>query len=353
MGWLAGYGGKRRKVTADSTLIPGDVTNMVLTYDFSTYSTGGEIRVTTSDGETELAREVQSGQIYWKVAGTLSSSVDTDFYIYYDDGTKSDYAVTATYGRNNVWTSYDAVFHLEESAAGTGTAGVYIDSTGNGFDGVDNISATGKTGKVNAGQQFDGVDDFIRIGDANTVGTAALSVSFWIDFTNIPASQISLIGMWGGVSNERCWGTRLFNSTTVRFLSISGTTTISKDVSISIISTGNWYHFSYVYNAGGFEFFLNGASQGTNSGLHSVLNQGTGSPVSNIDIGSDYMDGVASHFGQLSGYMDNISITNTVLSADYIATLYNNQDDPTTFFTLGVEETPGGAPTFTPLLMWF
>ncbi|GAG31726.1 unnamed protein product, partial [marine sediment metagenome] len=127
------------------------------------------------------------GELHFR-ADSLSSSSNTNFYIYYGNSGASDYAVTATYGRNNVWSnSYAAVWHLEEEVGGTGTSNLYVDSTGNGYDGDDQVTATGQTGKLGSGQELDGAVDFIDMGDVlDFADPAGFVLESWIR-PSIPA----------------------------------------------------------------------------------------------------------------------------------------------------------------------
>jgi len=94
---------------------------------------GGDIRCFLPDG-TELAREVVScdtatdtGELHVKIP-TLSISSATVVEIH-ADGSSSDYAVTATYGRNAVWTDYGVVWHAENplvDSSGTQSDATYI-----------------------------------------------------------------------------------------------------------------------------------------------------------------------------------------------------------------------------------
>ena len=92
-----------------------------------------DIRMTSSDGTTEIARELvtcnsgaKTGEIHFK-APSLSSSANTDFYVYFGNGGASDYASSSTYGANNVWDSnYKGVWHLKD-----GTTLGALDSTSN------------------------------------------------------------------------------------------------------------------------------------------------------------------------------------------------------------------------------
>ena len=113
--------------------------------------------------------------------------MDTVFYVYYSNPAATGYAATDTYGRNNVWTNgYEAVYHLGET--GSGVAGEYADSTGNGFDAQGGAGSAGATPGVTTGvlgnaQDFDGGDDFIDTNqfasDMNLDGNTPKTISAW------------------------------------------------------------------------------------------------------------------------------------------------------------------------------
>ena len=84
-----------------------------------------------------------------------------------------------------------AVYHLEEEAAGITSDGLYVDSTGNGNEGDDRVSATGQLGQLGAGQQLDGSDDFINMGDIHDFADpAGFVLESWIRPV-IPGPEVS------------------------------------------------------------------------------------------------------------------------------------------------------------------
>jgi hypothetical protein len=136
MGWYNSSWLKRIKITTDNTKVSN--ANDVVYYDLSLLpsgfwsavtSTGGDIRVTKDDGETEVAREVSGfddtgevGSLWIKTDGNLSTSTDSDFYVYFDNSSAVEPAFTDTYGRNNVWGSDTIrVWHLTSN--GTNSKG--------------------------------------------------------------------------------------------------------------------------------------------------------------------------------------------------------------------------------------
>ena len=203
-GWYTGSWLFRKKITILATQVDANVTNFPVYVNLADLGSdffanvessggddGGDIRVTTADGATELPREVVdinvgslTGELHFK-AGALSSTANTDFYIYYGNAAIAEPAASATYGSQNVWTNgYVGVWHLGEDAANTGTADLYQDSTSNVNHGDDSVSDTGQTGKLGAGQVFDGTDDSIDVPYTASLNvTNQLTLSGWVKST--------------------------------------------------------------------------------------------------------------------------------------------------------------------------
>lgn len=198
---MAGYNSSwdyRVKVTVDKDQIDSDLSNVAvfvalsdLPADFHTNvnGDGSDIRVTKSDGETEVAREVvvyddtgDTGELHFLAEGTnsISSSTDTDFYIYYGNSGASDYAIDATYGAENVWGRCAIVLHLEGDA---------VDSTTNDNDfsssGTPDYSSTyGALGGQGAYWDSTSGTDYIYLPNASKTG-----VDFSADYTVLTLFQ--------------------------------------------------------------------------------------------------------------------------------------------------------------------
>ena len=122
----------------------GSVPEEMITLDgaYACRTDGGDVRATTDEaGLNECPIDITAIALNanWRYSifeahikvPTLSHTQNTTFWLWYNDPTATGYAATATYGRNNVWSSYDkGVFHLAESS------GSAIDSIGSGYDGT-------------------------------------------------------------------------------------------------------------------------------------------------------------------------------------------------------------------------
>lgn len=343
MAWKSGEI-KRRKVTFHAAQIPGDLTDFVSWVDFSAYHTGADIFVTKSDGTTEIPREQISGQVWSKYSGVLSGSIDTDVYFYYGSGA-SDYAFTATYGRNNVWTLFEMVLHLLEDASGTGTSGLYVDSTGNGNDGDDYISATGKTGQIGDGQEFDGTNDYIGLASANFQGISQGTVVFWVNNQTTNKGAVFNHGAATGTSN--IWIVEIANLNTgnlgVRVVCrTGGADRYNIRNTTTTMSLNTWYHCAVSQDGGGIDIYINGSAEGlgvyggSSSSSHWFSSMGVS--ANHTRVGVHRYNGI--DYRWYDGYIDELWVSNTALSANYITALYNNQNAPGTFYTIGPEETP-------------
>ncbi|MCK5017617.1 MAG: hypothetical protein KAS32_11175, partial [Candidatus Peribacteraceae bacterium] len=149
------------KVTATQSSFPVyvDLSDMGSNFFDNAKADGCDIRIVESDDTTETAFELVSyatttstGELHF-MADSLSSSATTTFYMYYGNSGASCYAVDATYGSQNVWSDYDAVYHLTS----------LVDSTGNGINLTNKNSVVFQAGKIgncsNSGTDNDTASD--------------------------------------------------------------------------------------------------------------------------------------------------------------------------------------------------
>jgi len=217
MSWLSGYD-KRIKLTIPNTNIDSDLNDFPVTVfftstqaeeiftEFDADSDYMKCAFTSSDGTTQLYAEKElfddseSKAIYHVKVTSVSSSAGTDIYYYYDnnasDNTTYIGAINTTAGEN-VWDSnFKAVYHMVDATTST-----ILDSTSNSNDGTkkaanEPIEAAGKVGQ---GQDFDGTDDYIKIGTMGNFGSemATNKPTFEaIVKTNNTTDKISIMGLF-------------------------------------------------------------------------------------------------------------------------------------------------------------
>ena len=139
---------------------------------------GNDFLFTASDGVTKLNHEIESydpvtGQLVaWVRVPSLSSVSDTMLFLNYGQATAVD-----QWNPQGVWdANYKGVWHLGEGA------GDFSDATANANTGTDYVSASGKTGQIGSGQQFDGTNDYVSVADSASLDTAgSVTYSAWVN----------------------------------------------------------------------------------------------------------------------------------------------------------------------------
>jgi len=304
---------------------------------------GGDLRVCTdSGGVNQLPIEVvefdtigQTGNI-WVRFGSYSTSTRT-LWLFYGKAGETQPLVTDTFGRNAVWADYTAAYHLNEPS--NNTSGGYLNSVGtNNATGV-SMSFNNRTlpnGMVGSG--FNGSNDYIVMPNA-IQSPSALNYTWqaWAQPDNTFNDQrvMSMI-VTGGSSDTFgvIWADagdtgRGWASYIKRFFSGSGVITGNNDTNSQ---AGRWDSLTTTFESGSnMKVNLNGV----NTATASVPTFATNRTVSDAHIGrynTLYMD----------GGIAEVRIREDALSIDWIAAEYDNQSDPSTFWTTGTPESTGG-----------
>ena len=268
---------------------------------------------------------------------TLSHNNDTVIYLFYGNSGVS----TPQQNPSGVWdSSYLSVLHLDEA---TGTT-VY-DSTAKANNRQIHSTQTSpsgiSSGEVGGAQNFNGTSDFISLPQSMTSGLSRFSVSFYTNtldngsnatFWNRPAflgdsTNGSPSGDFGVVTNSGDLG----------MWSGLATNQDNSLVTAKLINDGKWHRVDAVNDGGAITLYLDGANTGQTlvSGL-SLDNYGW-------YLGAQhYYTGGANFFHQ--GSIDEFRFSNSPRSADWIATQYNNESSPSTFYALDAESTVAVSP---------
>jgi len=330
-------------ITIDHTKVPGDLTDYVglivpdgsAGYD-ELYALclegGGDIRLFKSDDTTELAREIvtfsvtdETGEIHYKYSGTLSSSVDTDLHVY-ADGSSSDYAVGATYGRNNVWDDFAAVYHMNQNPGGS--APQMVDSTGNG-SGTSEGSMTSAdlvAGKIGNNLDFDGSNDAINLGNNSAINTLTeKTVSLWIKAdswsnTTFPYPIFQRDG------SGLIWGLSAASSNSTLDYAQYGSST--GRATVPLPSAGSFFHFvGLTSSSNTHKVYIDGAEPSYSAQTT------TSSPNSNGSI-ETFIANQGGGGRAFDGQIDEVRIKATEDSGNDSIANYNNQNSYSTFYSV-------------------
>lgn len=306
-------------VYVDLSLLPSGFHSHVL-------DGGGDIRVTTSDGETEIPREVvfytassDTGELYFKA--DLSSSTNNEFYIYYGNSSASNYANNATYGAENVWTNgYQSVWHFNE------TSGTQYDSTSTSND-TTTISVTTQgsaTGKFGGANSYNPASsNYLAFSSAPAHSTTDLTVEAWANPTNITGGPYTFV-------SDSSWGNngyRIVMSQDDYAYQMGNGSASTWEYSNSI--TTGFHYFAFTFDRPTTEMYYDGADVGGGTWNYDITQSTDTLYIGKTTSTNWYMNGV----------IDEVRISSVSRSAGWISTQYDNQNTPSTFLTIGSEET--------------
>ncbi|MCB9815651.1 DUF2341 domain-containing protein [Candidatus Nomurabacteria bacterium] len=308
-------------------------------------SDGRDIRVTTGDSRTELPFELVSidtsaktGELYFKTDLTQDST--TDYYIYYNNSDAAAYSPTATYGSENVWTNgFQAVYHLEESAAGTSNPDVYKDSTSNHYHGDDENASVGKYGLFGKGQQF-GLDssDYLSLPYQAMDGLTDNSVSWW-HISSSSDDQTILSGA-NAVQFNEFWE-RLDNNNSLIIYSQGGGRTFNLSDTVVNYADNTWQYYLTTSEDAIDEVnaYINGVGDSANPDplTISALDIDSGGLIVGQD--QDALGGGFSTAENFEGFLDELRIASVVRSAAWAAAEYENMANQNSFISVSDSET--------------
>ncbi|MFW9945018.1 MAG: DUF2341 domain-containing protein, partial [Candidatus Sifarchaeia archaeon] len=296
--------------------------------------------------------------VVW-VKANLSASVDTDISMYYGNS-----LVGPAENPEAVWSNgFQAVWHLDEDAAGGGT---HYDSTSNSYDGIQ--SGNGQAGgRVGYGQYFDGTNDWIRIESTeglDPVGSLTISGWFRLPYTHDNTTATSRLIMEKYLNNDDDLhiglvgldyassapaGTLVFK---VENSYLGGSSARYVYTSRNSWTQNTWYYFSCRMdsaNSANNRIYINGIEN--YGGIYGSNNYNNLTFSTNWGIGGRYVD---SQFpggeGWFNGYLDEFRVASGLRSSQWLRTEYFSQSSGT-FYTVGIEsERLWYEPSFTKLL---
>jgi hypothetical protein len=312
-----------KTATVRSGDVPATQTNFPSYVDLdrlgiTTLAEAESVRVYADSGKTtEWAREIVSvTEMHVKVP-SLTSTVE----IFVDwDGVRADYAVGATYGRNEVWSDYESVFHMQDAS------GSLTDATG-----LAGLSVTGSPTFSVAGQIDDGVDYNGTTADhKKTTGganaTVPVTVQAWFNADNI--SSVNAIVFMGTGDSEHGL---IIVSSQLWALSEDG---LNAQAQSGTLSSNTWYMGHGVFTSTtDRKVFVNGSLVGTNTTSKNITTGAGVSVATRFSTTSQHFDGT----------IDEVRVRKSALSANWMTTEYNNQNAEATFWGTWTDAGGGGS----------
>ena len=338
-GWYNLSWQHRKKITINAANVSATQTNFPVLINITSDTDlgsaaqldGDDILFTAADEVTKLSHEIEkfssngtaANLTAWVKVPSLSSITDTDIYMYYGNaGATNQQDVT------NVWdTNFKMVQHLEETSGGAGTI---TDSTASHINGTDYNSPTfGVVGLMNGAFAFDGSSgEYVNYGNSsNLSSTGGFTVEAWIYPTDLNADKWILSKVVAPNPQEYFLG--MDASGHVSFQIWNGVTWRAATTG-NVPSQNTWHHVVGVYDQTRARIYLDGVE--TNGSTFTGTVAGTAAPLT---LG-DHVSFDGSY--EFAGSIDEVRYSGSARSITWITTSFNNQVNPTSFYTLGPEE---------------
>jgi RHS repeat-associated protein len=316
--------------------------------DFANVANGGKVQsaqgydiVFTSDsaGQNLLDHEIDTynaatGAVnFWVRIPVLSHTTDTTIYMWYGNSS----IVVSQESKSGVWSNgYAGVYHLGNGSSITG-----LDSAGTNNGVVNGAPAT--AGFIGGGGSFNGSSSqYIALPNSSSLKpTTALTLEAWVN----PASANGFSKIFDlDYRGDGSWNPPYFSYSLTLTNNPQPTFFVSSNGSVSGVTAGAqlplsaWSHLVGTYDGQQARIFLNGVADPNSAALSGNIDYGTSKGVT---IGKD---GINSPLTEgWNGQLDELRISSVARSADWIATEFNNQNSPGTFFSIS-NETPAAIP---------
>ena len=316
-----------KKITIESDDVDSDLTDFPLLLNFTdsglqsnAFSDGLRITFTESTNSTELSHEIEqydssNGWLTaWVKIPTLSSSSDTDIFMYYGNNTN----LAQQNNTSDTWRSeYKFVGHYHDD---------FLDSTSNDNDGT-NSGSTDATGNIADAQNFDAINDIIGHGSDSSIDNiwdGGGTVSIWLNPNSDGEASIGqIVDKWGASAwllngDSESGGTMK----ATMFYNWSGTngwwTMTTRDITLN-----QWNNYVVTFDSDSASntpvMYVDGVSVAVTATQTPTGTRSTDA-ANNIHVGN-----LADTSRTFDGELDEIRFYDGILSADWLDFEYCNQ----------------------------
>ncbi len=332
----------KKLITIDNTKVGGDLVNFPVLVSFTdtdlrdnALPNGNDIVFVHIDGTTQLSHEIEhydsvTGELQAWVKMDVSGSVDTQFYMYYGNS-----GAVNSEDNCNVWgDTYHFVYHLHDD---------FNDSACN--VNATNSGSTDAQGKIADGQDFDGISDYINQGDPTEYNSGNLTFSGWINSDSLTSDQ-ALHGRWSITASQKShilWlddvagGTGRVNTySCIVANSPFGSTTVITYGATNAAIQDQWQYVACTVEMGsatGLNLYIDGQLDANSPESLTAFSALNDSP---LDV---YFGNEPANSRLVDGGLDEIRVANVALSGEWLLTEWNNQNDPSTFYAVGTQQT--------------
>lgn len=349
-GWYNTNWPYRKSITINSAQVSGTghtdfpvMISLTTDSDLASFAQndGDDILFTSSDGTTQLNHEIElfnesTGRlIAWVRLPELSNTADTTLYLYYGNSTTASMEAPCSSYETCTWDEdYVMVYHLNETSGTTIQDSAYTPLNLTSY-GDPTLNVNGIIDGADTFNPVSGHDDVHFTNDntkSNLGGT--LTLQAWINKPGTSCESDQRVFQKKSGNSSTRWGFFLINGCNANSNIQLRINTTSAN-STSIVPNNTWTAVSVTYNdaADTAQFYINGALNATTSsytpGTPSAGNDG-------VEIGGVYTRNERGFRGTL----DEIRAINVIRSANWLQTEYNNQSNPSTFYSVSSVETP-------------
>jgi len=320
-----------KPITINHTYVSGEQTDFTMLIDITdsdlatkAQADGNDIVFVTSDNTAQLDHQIEgtfdstNGHLKaWIRIPTLSNTTDTVINMYYNNS-----GAINTENPGGVWgVNASGIWLMDE-----GTGYDVSDSSGNGNDGVNNGADW-----VAGGLDFNGTSDYIEVSTfyPDMVTTKAYTIAYRLNTTQ---STLTYNARHVWIHN----GTDGFgvapNDTGKIFIYTSGGNTLAALGEATSINDGVSHEIVAVFDQ------VNDVVNTYVDGIldYQVTSYDDNSLTTNAKV---YIGCNGTYEGNYNGTFEYIHIYDRALSAEEVGTQYNNTNSPSTFSTVGAEQT--------------
>ena len=242
----------------------------------------------------------------WALMPEVSNSIDQAFYMQYGNS-----AIVTFQGgaKGTVWSAYNKVYHLT-------VANIGEDSTALGENLSNLYHMESGAGKIGGGAAFDGTAFMELANPTVPMGHAARTMSCWFKMTG--SGAMALFG-YGNNSYPNNRFEFYYDGASYMDVECQGS-----HAGFAWANDGNWHHLVASYTGGllstGLTIYLDGVAQ-------TIVSLTDGVPASdNNEIMLGQIPGFAGAY--YTGLLDECRVMPVAVSAGWVGTEYNNQNNP-------------------------
>jgi len=250
---------------------------------------------------------------------------------------------------SSTWNSnFFAVYHMEQGQATSTTSAYILDSTAN----ANNASSsnprypTSTVGLINGGFSFNGTSSQAQVAHIQENSnlpinqTMPYTVSFWVDAASSSNSGEPFAETHSSAGNSYfSFGVTATGKLNIFLRNESATTVLNVNSSGTVFNSA-WNMVTWTENNGSGTFYINGLKDSTDNYT----------PTSSyVFVNDAFGSGWRSNgtINPYTGSMDELELASSTFTPQWIATEYNNQNSPGTFYSVGSETSAGGSSTST------